>query len=170
MRADSRNDFIDSELTPTVSSLDIKGRVAAPENQQTTLKASDAKVANFVTCTQSSLTVILAPETIQAIISSLPENLIAYTDLLMAPVFTGEPMSIPDYRDLIATVYGEEIASVMDKATVQITLEPPEGRSIKKASLSDTERSRTSQTKAVFSIPLIEFFTLSSPKTFSITY
>ncbi len=156
--------------TPTESSLNMSGRIPAPENQQATLKASDAKVANFVTCTQSSLTIILAPETVQAVISSMPENLIAYTDLLMAPVFTGEPMSIPDYRDLIATIYGDEIASEMDKATVQIALLPPEGKNIKKSSLSDTERARTSSSKAVFTIPLIEFFTLSSPKTFSITF
>ena len=167
----SNSDFTDVEIkTPATSSLDIKGKVPAPEKQQSTLMTSTAKAANFVTCTATSLTVILAPETIQEVITSMPGNLSAYADLLMAPVFTGELMSTTEYRELIATVYGEEIASVMDKAEVKITLEPPEGKNIKRASLSTTERSRTSATKAVFTIPMIEFFTLSSPKTFSITF
>ena len=61
-------------------------------------------------------------------------------------------------------------SSVLEKASIKVTLLPPEGKSIKKASLSDTEQSKTSLKKAVFSVPLFDFLTLQNTKTFSISW
>ena len=88
----------------------------------------------------------------------------------MAPVLTQESMNAQEYRELVSTVYGEKMAAEMESAQVRITLCPPDGASIKKTSLSSTERARTLANKAVLNIPLSEFLTLSEPKTFSITW
>ena len=163
-------DFTDVALSsPSASSLLLSGRIK-PAEEQRVLSGSNIKVANLITCTSSSLTVILSPEIISQLAAALPEESSSYLGLFMAPVFTGEAMSAEEYRELISAVYGEELARELDKSSLRITLEPPDGKKIQQASLSGTERARTSGEKASFSIPLIEFFTLSSPRTFSISW
>ena len=147
----------------------LSGKIKPPEEQRV-FAGSDIKVANLVACTASSLTIILSPATLSQLAAALPEESASYLGLFMAPVFTGEQMSADEYRELVAAVYGDELAAELDKASLRITLEPPEGKKIQQASLSGTERARTSAANATFSIPLIEFFTLSSPRTFSISW
>lgn len=156
--------------TPTVSSITVSGTALAPDEQTSVIEKDNMKIANFITCTKNSLTLIVAPSTVQNLVASLPEEPKSYLDLLMAPVLTGEEMSEDDYISLIGAVYGEKMQKEFADASVKITLVPPEGCSLKKSALSDTKNVKTSLNKAVFTISLAEFLTLNSAKTFSITW
>lgn len=168
----STGDMTDvSVSTPTVSSLSINGKLSAPADQVSTLNDTNSvKVANFVTCTKNSLTLILAPAMIKQIGESLPQSTKSYLDLLMAPVFTGEQMSASEYIDVVAAVYGDELSKELASSAVKITLAVPDGTTIKKTSLSDAQNVKTSAGQVTFSIPLAEFLTLSATKTFSISW
>lgn len=166
----STGDITDIEVsTPSATSVSISGTLPPPSKQKTST-SNGIKIANFVTCTQSSLTVILSPSTVRKIYDILSDDTKASVDLLMAPVFTGEQMSENEYKELIISVYGEDISKELLSSEIKITLEVPEGCTLKKSSLSQTENSKTAKDKAVFNIPLIEFLTLQEAKTFSITW
>ena len=53
----------------------------------------------------------LDPQSLAAAI--LQENTTAKTlaDILMAPIISGEPMSLAEYKDLLAEIYGAPLAS-----------------------------------------------------------
>ena len=159
-----------SVKVPNAREIFISGEIPSPDNQVAVNDGSNIKIANFLTCTDSSLTIILSAQSIQEFVKNLPVETQSYFDLFMAPVFGSEVMSEQDYKNLISLVYGNEISSVLEKASIKVTLLPPEGKSIKKASLSDTEQSKTSLKKAVFSVPLFDFLTLQDTKTFSISW
>lgn len=100
----------------------------------------------------SQLTLKLSPETILSFVQSLPEEFQMYLSMLAAPVFTGEPMTQEEYLGLIAALYGQPLADEIEQADIKITLESPSGK------------------KQTFNLPLVEFFTLTEEKTFSIRY
>ena len=154
--------------TPSASSVELSGTLAAPKNQQYT--AGAVKAANFLTCTANSLTVILSPDTVQQIAGQLPVEEQSYLDLLMAPVLTGEEMDKEDYLATIALIYGEDLASEMSGASVDIELESPSGKKIKKTALAGVDKSRVNGSKVSFSLPLVELLTMTGARTFSITW
>ncbi|MCR5763823.1 MAG: hypothetical protein K6G00_10630 [Treponema sp.] len=94
----------------------------------------------------------LSPQEMQNFAKSLPEEFQEYLAMLAAPVFTGEPMSKEEYISLISVFYGQDLAEDLKKANLNITLESPEGK------------------KKTFKLPLVEFFTLTEEKTFTIEY
>lgn len=94
----------------------------------------------------------VSPETMIAFAQSLPEEFLVYMSMLAAPVFTGEPMTQEEYLGLIAALYGQPLADEIEQADIKITLESPSGK------------------KQTFNLPLVEFFTLTEEKTFSIRY
>lgn len=159
-----------SVSTPSNTAVSIKGTLPAPANQKAVLDGKGIKLANFITCTKNSLTVILSPETMRSIAASLPEDTKSYLDLLMAPVFTGEEMSASEYEDLVAAVYGDDMKKEIASSTVKITLVTPAGNTLKRSALADAKNVKTSGDRAVFSIPLAEFLTLQSAQTFSISW
>lgn len=57
----------------------------------------------------------------------LPEELRAYLDMFMSPVFTGEEMTDAEYMELISEVYGQELADEFSDATIKIAVESPAG-------------------------------------------
>ena len=57
----------------------------------------------------------------------LPEELQAYLDMFMSPVFTGEEMTDAEYMELISEVYGQELADEFSDATIKIAVESPAG-------------------------------------------
>lgn len=105
----SGSDFQDLKVeVPAKDSVSISGTIPSPENQKSFSDKGNLKIANFITCTKNSLTLILSPATLRTFASSLPEETRSYLDLLMAPVLTQESMSAQEYRELVSTVYGEK--------------------------------------------------------------
>lgn len=157
-------------LVPSKKELKITAKIPSPENQKAVNEGSVLKIANFITCTNNSLTLLISPQNVQEIVASLPEETKSYLDLLMAPILGSEKMSSQDYKDLLSLVYGEDLAKSLSEANVKVSLFAPNGKTIKRAALSNTEQSKTSASKAVFTVPLLDFLTLQSSKTFSISW
>lgn len=86
------------------------------------------KFQKFVEVTDNSIKVTFSPEAIRALVSSLDEESRYYLDLFMAPVFTGEKMTVEEYRDTVALVYGEDVARESETAFVKLVLVSADGR------------------------------------------
>ncbi len=156
---------------PEKDKLNLSLDFPSPVNQKVTTDRGNFKAANFITCTKNSLTLILSPEILRELSKNFNEESRTYLDLLMAPVFSDdEQMTSSEYIDLVEVVYGEKLAKELEKATVKISLIPPKGKTIKKTALSETGQSKLSSNKAVFTLPLADLLTLSSTKTFSISF
>lgn len=112
----------------------------------------DSTQQNAIAITDSSLDLTISPKSMQALLESMPEESRYYFDLFAAPVFTGEEMNKEEYTELLSVIYGNDIAGEIEKAILKITLESPAGK------------------KTVFKLPVIDFLTLNSEKTFSIKY
>lgn len=79
-------------------------------------------VSGLLKNTGDSLILTVSPKIVQDFSQSLGEDLHVYLDLLMAPVFTGEPMNANEYSELIASVYGQGVANELNDAKLKINL------------------------------------------------
>lgn len=125
--------------------------VSSASPAQLSLKATGSLSA-LVVQTDTSLRVTLSPRSVAQVASLFPEEERTVFDLLMAPVLTGEKMTKEEYRDLLALVYGEQFADEAQKATVDFRLVSPSGKAKQ------------------FSIPLLEFLTLTEERVYSIDF
>lgn len=98
--------------------------------------------------------ITLSPAVLQDLITNQNNVIQKYADLLMAPCFTGDAMSKEEYIDLVASLYGNEIAKEITSGTINISLK---NARIKK------------RTESV-SVPLIDILTLTEEKTFTVNY
>lgn len=116
---------------------------------------------NSGTAGSEALSFILSPETAQYIISLLPEETASYSELFMAPIFTGEIMSADEYTDLIAAVYGQQLADELASASFRLTMLVP--GSITAVSGPEKLNATTiiSEDSALINIPLSSLLTLS---------
>lgn len=62
---------------------------------------------------------------------ALDENEKASIDLLCAPVFTGEKMSVGEYEEVLASLYGKELAAEVVNGKIEITVKDKGGRTKK---------------------------------------
>lgn len=116
----------------------------------------------------SSLTLVLNQQTMQQIIALMPEENIAYTELLMAPLITGENLTTEEYENLISSMYGKTLAAEMSKSIITVSFTAP--KNILSATLNP-QNSGTVKTKnktTEFSIPLAKFLSLFSGVEFCI--
>ncbi|MBO4404287.1 MAG: hypothetical protein J5780_03025 [Treponema sp.] len=165
------SDFKDVKVSvPSKTSLSVSGTVPPSEKQKAVSNEGSLKIANFVLCTDSSLTLIISPESVKGLSAQFPQESREFLDLFMAPVLTDEKMSIPEYLDLVASVYGDDIAGEIKNASISVSLECPSGKNIKKTSLSNAASSKTGSSKTTFAIPLADFLCLDLTRVFSISW
>lgn len=168
--------FKSSDLTEckvnvnTKDSVLIKGKILPPSKQKMVSDKGELKIANFVNCGTKNLTLIISPSLVQTIVSTLPEDEKEMTDILMAPVLTGEKMSSEDYIDLIAIIFGDETAAELSSADFTVTMLAPDKNIVTKTALSDAKNVKTNGDKVTFTIPVVDLLTLSEAKTFSISW
>lgn len=131
----------------------------AEETLNISFKSSDNKFGfikiirnNEGLATQMKIT--LSPEILQNLITNQNNVIQKYADLLMAPCFTGELMSKEEYIELVASLYGNEIAEEITSGSIKIFL----------------KNSRAKKIPEAFSIPLIDILTLTEEKTFTVNY
>ncbi|MCQ2601730.1 MAG: hypothetical protein MJ184_10265 [Treponema sp.] len=102
----------------------------------------------------TQMKISLSPEILQDLITNQNNVIQKYADLLMAPCFTGDTMSKEEYIELVASLYGNEIAEEITSGSIRILL----------------KNSRTKKMPEAFSIPLIDILTLTEEKTFTVNY
>lgn len=139
----------------------IDGILAGKPGTITYTPAGSSSARSSSATRSDVFSITLSPETAQYIVSLLPEETVSYTELFMAPIFTGEQMSPDEYTDLIAAVYGQQLADELDAASFKITILVPG----KTTSVSLPENlnatSETDEDSALINIPLSSLLTLS---------
>ena len=71
---------------------------------------------------------MFSSQNLQALYGLLPFELASYIDMLMAPAFTGEEMTDGEYIDLVATVYGKNVADELNDGEVKFNIHGTDGR------------------------------------------
>jgi hypothetical protein len=120
---------------------------------------------DFFAQTAHSLIVTLGPKEIQNMYNACNEETRGYLDLLMAPVITGEKMSVDEYSELLASVYGPLFAKELVSGTAVIMICAPQNVAQTAAKNNDS-----SVKKITKKIQLGELLTLSSEKTWSVSW
>ena len=67
----------------------------------------------------------VSPHTVQELLALIPEENRDFVDILMAPVVTGEKISVEEYRETISTIYGPKMAAGLDQSVFTILVESP---------------------------------------------
>lgn len=96
-------------------SLDVKGKLSET--------AEDPMSKSGMLSINGKTTVLkFAKDGMRAMYEELPEELQNYLDMFMAPTFSGEEMTDEEYIELVAEVYGQELADELNKANVKLVL------------------------------------------------
>ena len=102
-----------------------------------------------------SLTV--TTELMQALLAQLPEETAGWSEMLMAPLFTGEEMTEAEYADLLGAVYGNKIVEEAVNAAVTLYITAP--TAILETKIPEYAEVSVSKNTAKVSIPLLSFLT-----------
>jgi len=108
----------------------VKTGKGASIDMETTFSASEKDALSPLfeqTNSGKSFTLTLSKETISQFLSLLPSETQDYTELLLAPVFTGEKMSKSEYIQTLAAVYGNDIANEMQSAKLEFSVTSKSG-------------------------------------------
>lgn len=108
-----------------------------------------------------SISFTLSPETAQYIVSLLPEETASYTELFMAPLFTGEIMSPTEYEDLVAAVYGNQLSDELADSRFTLNISVP--GTVTSVTIPASLKATYSKNgeNALISLPLSSLLTLS---------
>ena len=155
-----------SVSTPSSDSLDIAASI--PPASKQTHATGGIRASDIVSCTSNKMTLQFSPASLQKLSADLPKDTKAYLDLFMAPAFTGEKMDRSEYKMLIASIYGEKIASELEKAQITVSLSCPKGKKISASSLP--MGAKVTSSTATFDLPLMDLLTLSSARSYSISW
>ncbi len=71
---------------------------------------------------ENSFEIQIDPEKMLSVLETIPE-VTDYLDLLMAPIYTGEQISEPEYLELFASVYGDSFAQDFEKTNFNISVQ-----------------------------------------------
>ena len=114
------------------STLDIKGIISSDKTDI----FSKSGIIKYGT-TAKDVEIVISVENLQKFYELCPEQFQNYIDLFMSPSFTGEEMTTEEYVDLVASVYGQELADEVLTSKLKITLQNNDKKVIKEISLLD---------------------------------
>ena len=141
-----------ANLLRSVGAKDVKTTAKADQvSADGTLKElSKTKIhsSKILSKTANSLTVSIGTEQINSIYESMDEESKSYFDLLMVPALTGEEMNEKEYNELLASVYGPELADEVTNGILQIELKSPDGKKSVKDSITLGQLLTSSTTKS----------------------
>ena len=166
-KAFNGSDFTDVTVTtPSSDSLNMSASIPSASKQ--THATGGIRASDIVNCTSNKMVLQFSPTSLQKLSADLPKDTKTYLDLFMAPVFTGEKMDKNEYKMLIASIYGDQIASELDKAQITVSLSCPKGKKISSTSLPSG--AKVTSSTATFDLPLMDLLTLSGSRSYSISW
>ncbi|HZK19602.1 MAG TPA: hypothetical protein VFC68_02625, partial [Treponemataceae bacterium] len=122
------------------------------------------------TITKDSFTLLINPFIMAEIVSLMPEDTIAYTELLMAPLISGEKISAEEYKMLIASMYGETLADELEKSTVTILFKSPKNIATATTEPSICKSIKITKNEVEYSLSTLDFLSLFSGIKFRIQW
>ena len=122
-------------------------------------KAVDAKAgtAASVNAGKNCFSLTVTTELMQALLAQLPEETAGWSEMLMAPLFTGEEMTEAEYAELLGAVYGNKIVEEAENAAVTLSVTAP--AQILETRIPEYAKVSVSKNTAKISIPLLSFLT-----------
>jgi hypothetical protein len=124
---------------------------------ETVEKAFSSVAAGAIDYEPSSFQITLSSDTIPEILTLVPGDTIEYLDFLIAPLFTGERMSESDYKELIASVYGQTIARELSESAFELVINAP--KAISSYEAPPQARVVRQGTRVTFTVPLTALLT-----------
>lgn len=103
-----------------IKKLSIK--IISSKTNSATNKKDPAWASGILLKNESSEGLYLSKDSLKSIYKNLPEIFKSYLDLFGAPVFTGEQMDNKEYLEMIACVYGSDLADEIANAKVKISI------------------------------------------------
>jgi hypothetical protein len=128
-----------------------------------TLVKSDGFLGNALSVSKENrkMTVTISRDTLARALELMPTDTRDYLDLFMAPAFTGETMTVPEYRDVVAAAYGKTLASELSASAFILTVKCP--ATVTAASVSAPGTVTKASNAAVFRLPLTTLLVLDTP-------
>lgn len=109
------------------------------------------------------LTLTLSRESVNAALELMPADTRDSLELLMAPVFTGEILSLDEYEDIMAATYGKSLADELRASVFVLSVECPDP--VRTISIPSPGTGAKTGKTARFSIPLSVLLVMTSPIT-----
>lgn len=116
------------------------------------------------------LTITLNTETMLNLVSLMPPETRLYTDLLFAPIFTGEVMSADEYAALIGAMYGPALFEEIQSAVFDFEINVPGIIVQAEIQPKNIGTVQFSERKASFSLLLYKFLSNSNEIKFRIQW
>lgn len=91
---------------------------------------SDIAGKNLIQFSTETMKVSLTPETMKEFYDAADDNLTAFLDLFMAPVFNDDAITEQEYIELLASVFGEDFAREIENGSLKIILQNKAGKTI----------------------------------------
>lgn len=107
---------------------------------------------------EQSLSISISPETVHLFLTMIPQESREFIDMLMAPLFTGDAMSVGEYEELIGAAYGKKVAAELRSSEFLVTLDVPykPKTAVVQPIGSVTLQNRQTGTRAFIRFPLID--------------
>ena len=119
--------------------------------------AAKAGTAASVNAGKNCFSLTVTTELMQALLSQLPEETAGWSEMLMAPLFTGEEMTEAEYAELLGAVYGNKIVEEAANSAVTLCITAP--AQILETRIPEYAKVSVSKNTAKISIPLLSFLT-----------
>lgn len=107
------------------------------------------------------LTATISRESVTAALAVMPPETVNYTDLFMAPAFTGEKMDRSEYEATIGAAYGKTLAGELKQSVFTLIMHCPSR--VTTAKINAPASATSSGSTAVFKIPLSALLVLEQP-------
>lgn len=158
---------VESIIFPSLTGIELKANIKNINTSLTYAKEA-VKVQSNGNVKQAKIT--MNPEIFIDSLKFMPEQTRTYSDLLMAPVFTGEEMAPDEYLFLLSMVYGDTLAQELANSSFIVELIAPS--KIIEASLSDPSLGTVSVDgkKATFSISFYKLLSSSQTTEYLISW
>ncbi|MBQ0050570.1 MAG: hypothetical protein KBT11_00730 [Treponema sp.] len=111
------------------------------------LKQNQLSKCGLITKTENSISLSLGPKQFQNFYELLNEEFKSYFDLMMVPALIGEKMTVAEYDELLASMYGPTFAKDLTAGEVEIILKNQNGKKILKETVPLGELLTTTEEK-----------------------
>jgi hypothetical protein len=115
------------------------------------------------TANEGSLTINLDLTKGPDIISLFSPDVTAYLEAIMAPIATGEVLTVSEYLELVTSVYGSNVSAEIKNALVNIDFTVP-------GTIKSVKGGTFSKNQAVFSVPLTDLLVLEKAVSYEIVW
>lgn len=119
----------------------VKVRVPGKASLESDFSASQSTylfTSGLLFCDKSNVFVNLTPEILVKFYESADEDIVSILDLLIAPVFNDEEMTVEEYLDTVGSFYGNDASDEIGSCNIKLTLIDTKGQK-KEASLPLTK-------------------------------